>query len=203
MENPFEYSDVSPLMNMYSLYAEFGKFTSSYTLNHPKVQQLLRSDESFDLVIVETFLTEALYGLAQHFNASLVTYSPLGSTLWTTELTRTPVPTSHVAHFTLNYGDKMSYGERFWNAVVSWADRLMYRTLHMPAQKQLYERAFPNARVTFEEQMKNVSLVLLNSHFSLSSPRPYPPNVIETGGVQIDKVNPLPQVCCLETLKSC
>lgn len=36
-----------------------------------------------------------------------------------------------------------------------------------------------------------VSLVLLNSHFSLGFPRPYFPNMIEVGGMQINQ-NPAP-----------
>ncbi|KAL1378322.1 hypothetical protein pipiens_004019 [Culex pipiens pipiens] len=193
MENPFEFPEIPPLMHLYMMYTEFGKFSSEFTLNHPEVKELMKSGETFDLVIVETFLTEAIYGMAQHFNASLITYSTLGNILWTRELTRSPAPTSHVANFILNYVDSMTFWERVWNTIVDWSDRLMYNTLHLPVQKQLYEQAFPNAKISFEEQMKNVSLVLLNSHFSLSSPRPYPPNVIEAGGIQIEKVKPLPE----------
>lgn len=193
MENPFEFPEIPPLLHLYMMYTEFGTFSSKFTLNHKDVKALLNSGETFDLVIVETFLTEAIYGMAQHFNASLITYSTLGNILWTRELTRTPAPTSHIANFILNYLDSMTFCERFWNTIVDWVDRIMYNTLHLPVQKQLYEQAFPNAKISFEEQMKNVSLVLLNSHFSLSSPRPYPPNVIEAGGIQIEKVKPLPE----------
>lgn len=41
--------------------------------------------------------------------------------------------------------------------------------------------------------MRNVSLILLNIHFSSSVPRPYLPNVIEVGGLQVkSKPSPLP-----------
>jgi UDP:flavonoid glycosyltransferase YjiC (YdhE family) len=42
--------------------------------------------------------------------------------------------------------------------------------------------------------MRNVSLVLVNSHFSSYHVRPYLPNVIEVGGLQVKtKADPLPE----------
>jgi glucuronosyltransferase len=44
------------------------------------------------------------------------------------------------------------------------------------------------------ELLKNTSLIILNSHFSLNYPRPFVPAVIEAGGMQIKKNNdPLPK----------
>ncbi|XP_055531728.1 UDP-glycosyltransferase UGT5-like [Wyeomyia smithii] len=193
MGNPFDFKDVSPLLNTVLIYTTFGKFSSEYTLNHPNVQRLMNSGETFDIVIVETFLTEAIYGLAQHFNASLITYSPFGSSLWTAELTGSPTPTSHIPNSWLYYDDKMTFYERLWNVVLNWWDNLLYRGVHLPSQNAIYRKAFPNAQITFEQQMRSVSLVLLNDHFSLGSIRPYSPNMIEVGGVQIEDVKPLPK----------
>jgi UDP:flavonoid glycosyltransferase YjiC (YdhE family) len=51
---------------------------------------------------------------------------------------------------------------------------------------------FPSDRYrSFEESLRNVSLLLLNTHFSTTQPRPYLPNVIEVGGLQV-KPNPSP-----------
>ncbi|XP_058833854.1 UDP-glycosyltransferase UGT5-like [Topomyia yanbarensis] len=193
MGSPFQFKDAFPLITLFMIYTIFGKFTSEYTLNHPNVQQLLHSGETFDVVIVETFMTEAIYGMAQHFNASLITYSPFGSSLWTAELTGTPTPTSYIPSFAMSYDDKMTFWERFWNTVIYWWDNVLYRSYYLPKQKQVYEKAFPNASISLERQMKSVSLVLLNDHFTLGSPRPNAPNMVEVGGVQIEKVKPLPK----------
>lgn len=190
----FSLRDASIFDNLIMMYTDFGRFTSEFTFNHSNVQRLLNSGETFDAVIVETFLTEAIYGMAQHFNASLITYSPFGSSMWTTGLTRSPAPSSHVTSFMLEYLDKMTFRERLWNTIIDWLDRAMYRGFHLPSQRQIYEQAFPNARISFDEQMRSVSLVLLNDHFSLGSARPYHPNMIEVGGIQIEKVKPLPRV---------
>lgn len=41
--------------------------------------------------------------------------------------------------------------------------------------------------------MKNVSLVLVNHHFSTSSIRPFVANMIEVGGIHVEPVKPLPE----------
>lgn len=54
---------------------------------------------------------------------------------------------------------------------------------------------FPNAKMSFDAALSNVALVLLNSHFSINAPRPYVPNMIEIGGIQVNREpNELPKV---------
>lgn len=42
----------------------------------------------------------------------------------------------------------------------------------------------------------NISLILVNSHFSVNYPRPLVPNIIEVAGLHIDTPRPLPKVRC-------
>lgn len=55
---------------------------------------------------------------------------------------------------------------------------------------------FPSDRyISYEESQRNLSMILLNSHFSQSGPRPYVPAMIEVGGLQIKPTpDPLPEV---------
>ena len=51
---------------------------------------------------------------------------------------------------------------------------------------------FPSDRYrSYDEMIKSVSLVLVNTHFTSSGPRPLLPNLVEVGGLQI-KSNPAP-----------
>ncbi|XP_062549718.1 UDP-glucosyltransferase 2-like [Armigeres subalbatus] len=184
---------IAPIFMLYMMYETFSEMVCKYVLKHPSVVDLLESDEKFDVVFVEAFITESLYGFAQHFDAPLIAYSTFGSCMWTNDLVGSPAPPSHVAHFLLSYTDKMTFWQRFHNTAMTIIDRLYYEQRYLPNQRRMYEAGFPHAKLTFEQQMKNVSLVFLNQHFSLSSPRPYPPNVIEAGGIQIEEGKPLPQ----------
>ncbi|XP_029726645.1 UDP-glycosyltransferase UGT5-like [Aedes albopictus] len=183
---------VAPLIMLIMMYESFAPMICKFILGHENVVKLLNSDEKFDLVFAETFISESLYGFAQHFDAPLIAYSTFGSSMWTNDLVGTPAPPSHVANYLLSYTDKMTFWQRFHNTAMYLFDRLYYEWRYLPSQKRMYDEGFPNAKMTFEQQMKNVSLVFLNQHFSLSSPRPYPPNMIEAGGIQIEDAKPLP-----------
>lgn len=55
---------------------------------------------------------------------------------------------------------------------------------------------FPADRyISYDEATRNLSMILLNSHFSQSGPRPYVPAMVEVGGLQIKPhADKLPEV---------
>ncbi|XP_055609265.1 UDP-glycosyltransferase UGT5-like [Uranotaenia lowii] len=195
-QNLFKFKGSGPVsagIMMMFLYKLFPEEICKFVLEHPNVIKLLESGEKFDLVLAESFVAESLYGFAQHFNAPLITYSAFGNCMWTNDLVGTPAPSSHVAHFSLTLTDRMTYWERMFNSAWTLLDRAYYSLFYLPEQKKLYEATFPNPQLSFDQQMKNVSLVFLNQHFSISSPRPMATNMIEVGGVHIDDPKPLPK----------
>lgn len=192
----FQYRNDPYLKVLYLLYTMIGPSLSEVILTHPKVKTLMNSGEQFDVVIVECFVSDVLYGFAQHFNAPLVVFSPFGASLWANELIGTPYPFSQIPHTFLCYTDRMSFGERFINTLLWNVDSFYYRNIFLPRQEEMYKTYFPNAMQSLPQVKKNVSLALLNQHFSLSFPHPYAPNMIEIGGIQIDESKPLPEVSC-------
>ncbi|XP_065075833.1 UDP-glycosyltransferase UGT5-like [Ochlerotatus camptorhynchus] len=189
----FQYRNDPYLNVLYLLYTVIGPSLSEVILNHPKVTTLMNSDEHFDVVIVECFVSDVLYGFAQHFNAPLVVFSPFGASLWANELVGTPYPYSQIPHTFLSFTDRMTFSERFLNALLWNSDRFYYRNVFLPRQEEMYARYFPNATQSLTQVMKNVSLAFLNQHFSLSFPHPYAPNMIEIGGIQMDEPKALPE----------
>ncbi|XP_058833855.1 UDP-glycosyltransferase UGT5-like [Topomyia yanbarensis] len=184
--NMFDYQGSGPLaftIMLIILYEMFPAITCEYVLKHPNVVNLLNSNEKFDAVLVETFISESLYGFAQHFNAPLITFSAFGNSMWTADLVGAPLPLSELVHF----------WDRFLYTVFDYVDKAYYKWRYLPAQKRLYDSAFPNAKLSFEQQLRNVSLVFLNQHFSVNVPMPYPPNMVEVGGIQVDDPKPLPE----------
>lgn len=63
-------------------------------------------------------------------------------------------------------------------------------------KKNIFRLNFPaDQYISYEDATKNLSLVLLNSHFSQGGIRPYVPAMIEVGGLQIKpKPDKLPEV---------
>lgn len=63
----------------------------------------------------------------------------------------------------------------------------------MPAADELLLRRFGPGIPSTGELVKNTSLMLINQHFSLSGPKPLPPNVVEVGGLHLREASALPQ----------
>ncbi|BFF90232.1 UDP-glucuronosyltransferase 2A3 [Drosophila madeirensis] len=160
------------------------------------VQELLKEQRSYDAVIVEAFMNDAHYGFAEHFgDAPLIALSTLGATGWTSDLVGTPSPPSYVPHSLLQFSDRMDFGQRAQNLGFHIFEYFYQRWFHLPRQEALYRQYFPNNTQDFYEMRRSTSLVLLNNHMSISAARPYAPNMIEVGGMHIDRRDrqPLPQ----------
>lgn len=188
----FEYKNAPNLVVLYLVYNEFGPFSSKALLEHPKMIGLMESGERFDAVIVESFASEVLYGLAEHFGGQLFVFAPFGASMWTSELVGTPYPYAYIPHTFLSYTNEMSFWQRFANALVGHVDKLYYRCVFLPQQETMFRRYFPNAKLTFQQTLESVRLVFVNQHFSISYPHPYAPNMIEIGGIQIQPPKKLP-----------
>jgi glucuronosyltransferase len=58
----------------------------------------------------------------------------------------------------------------------------------------MYKKYFPKSKSTFDKDLRDVSLVFINNHFTTTSPRHLLPNMIDIAGIHVQKQKPLPQV---------
>lgn len=164
------------------------------TLAHEKVQQLMWSNETFDLFLYEVFVNDGLLGLAQHFKVPTVGFSTLGTTRWVQEYTGSPLPDSYLPHLLLGFSDRMTITQRLINGIANAYEEVMLQVIFYPLMGRIYNRYIADPKPSFREVRKSaVSLVLLNHHISLSGAKPLMSNVIEAGGMHLKSdLNPLP-----------
>jgi glucuronosyltransferase len=191
----FETADESTMTKNKRLYANTN-FITNFTLNHPNVQQLLKSNEKFDLIILELYLNDALLGLGQYYKCPLVGISTLGLTPWVNELIGSPTSISHNPHVFLPNSANMGFFKRMSNFFHHSYERTVKYFSFDIGQQRIYQTVFPNPKPSFDLVRSNsLAVTLLNSHYSSSFSHAYLPNVIEVGGMQISpKRNPLPEV---------
>jgi glucuronosyltransferase len=87
----------------------------------------------------------------------------------------------------------MNFLERLYNTLGYLFEDLIFSLIHLPKQRELYEKYFPNAKRSFDEMYKNSAIIFMNNHVSSSSARPYLPNMIEIGGIHVEPAKPLPK----------
>lgn len=171
-----------------------GILATNRTLNHPKFQSFLQTDNEFDVIILMIMHTEALLVLGHHFNAPIIAMSPFGATKWTADLVGTPNQPSYIPHALSGYSDRMTFIERIRNFYISWYSEFI-AIEYMARHQELLDKYFPiKSPPSIESLKRNVSLVLLNTHVTFGISRPYTPNMIEVGGLHIDSnVKALPE----------
>lgn len=158
------------------------------------VQQLMRSGETFDLVIAEVLHTESLFGFAQHFNATLMGFSTYGNDFYIDELMGNISPMAYNPLISSPRSNPMNFVERLENNWEVWVEQLVHVFFHYPKMEKQYVKYFPQATKTLPEVVDSFTLMLLGQHFTLSYPRPYMPNMIEVGGLHIShKPKALPE----------
>lgn len=170
---------------------DVGNFISNYTLSNNDVQKLLKSKETFDVIVMEEFFAPALMGFMTHFNAPLVMVCSMPATPWNSEMFGSPLPASYIPHPVAKFSSHMSFFQRFYNAFLYTADTIAWHTVFYPAQNKILHKYLPKAP-HLDELIYNASLLLLNSHVSVNDPIPHTPNMIEIGGFHVSPPKELP-----------
>ncbi|XP_017784689.1 PREDICTED: UDP-glucuronosyltransferase 2B31 [Nicrophorus vespilloides] len=158
-----------------------------------KVVEFLNSDESFDLVIMEDFISPSLRGICHRFNAHCITYSSITSIAYIDHIVANPTPLSYVSEFTLAFPDHLNYQQRFLNTLHYVYSLYMYHYEVVPRHDKLMKTYLPNSPDLNEINYNN-SLLLLNSHISFQYASPKMPSIVEIGGFHVKtERNPLPK----------
>lgn len=173
---------------------QLGVLCTNSTLNDNAFKAFLQSNQQFDVVIVEIFMTEALLGLGHHFNAPVIGVSTFGASKFTTGMVGAPEIPSYIPNVFTGFSDKMTFVQRLANWFRNGIEDVLAVVLSEPMQQDLLQY-YPKKNVpSIAELKRNVSLVLLNNHVTFGFPRPYPPNMVEVGGLHINRaVQPLPE----------
>ncbi|KAF2881573.1 hypothetical protein ILUMI_24608, partial [Ignelater luminosus] len=154
--------------------------------NHPAVKNLIQTRRKFDLIIICSVWNEAFLGLSHYLGSSTIVFSAAGSSIRTNGLTQNPTPYSYVPHLYLSFPSEMTFSQRVGNTL-GYLFYSIYSTTYLePEQERLRNLYLPEAP-PLRQLVANVSLVLLNSHFSIESTRPYVPNMIQIGGFHVQK----------------
>lgn len=170
--------------------SKMGRALTDLSLQSEDVQKLLKSNEKFDVILIEHFFNEAQFALGHHFKAPVVLLSPMPSSILNNHLFANPAPSTYVHSLFAPFTQNMDLWERFKNFYYDmWMTYYQYFD-ELPAQKLIMEKYFPDAP-PFYEVLYNSSIMLVNSHPSFSDPVPHMANVIEIGGYHVPPPKPV------------
>ncbi|KAL7041127.1 hypothetical protein ACKWTF_000661 [Chironomus riparius] len=160
------------------------------TLQSKEVRGLM--NEQFDLVITGYFLNDFLLGLADHFKCPSIVFFSASFVSPINLMVGNPLSPEGAPHIFSQSNELSTLTQRVKNFLMNIIDRVIIKNVAYYKSKKIYEFNFPPDKYrSYDEVIRSVSLVLVNTHFTSSGPRPLLPNLVEVGGLQI-KPNPSP-----------
>lgn len=106
------------------------------------------------------------------------------------------MPVSYIAHEFSDMFGELNFFERAKNAVLTLLDILGKKYYVMRPQNELAKKVFGylGDLPDLNDLEREVDLILINSHYSMSLSRPLLPNMIEIGGSHLEQPKPLNSV---------
>ncbi|RZC38653.1 UDPGT, Glyco tran 28 C and/or NAD binding 10 domain containing protein, partial [Asbolus verrucosus] len=186
------YRDISVEENIEAINGEsMTSLLTEYTLANINVQKLMNSRETFDVIIVEHFLNDAAVGLGYHFKTPVILLSSVISSVMNNYIFANPAPASYVPAKGGVITKQMNFWQRIQNLLMINVFNLVMEFHHLPTQREIFKRYITND-VELDDVLYNVSLMLTNSHVSVSDAIPLVPSIKEIGGYHIAPPQKLP-----------
>ncbi|CAG9809898.1 unnamed protein product [Chironomus riparius] len=189
--DPFRYIDI-PLIFSIIMMPNFGSDLVNNAMKSEELKEFLKSEKKFDVCIMELITGDALLGIAEKFGCSLIYYTSFDAVTWMDRVSGGDSSASYTPNPFLWFTDNMTFKERLINTLVGLLESIVHKMIHIPYQRNLYNRHFPNAKRSFDEMYKNSSITFINNHVSSSFVRPHMPTQIEIGGIHVKPAKPLP-----------
>uniref|UniRef100_A0A182FZT7 UDP-glycosyltransferases domain-containing protein n=1 Tax=Anopheles albimanus TaxID=7167 RepID=A0A182FZT7_ANOAL len=152
-------------------------------------------DYKFDLVVYDYTCGPCLMALYVKFGQPpLVGVTAFNIPPYTTDLIGGHKYYAYVPYYTLDYDSRMSFIERFNNAIIHWIDDYYRNYVFLPRTDRMVREHLTNyTNLPYLGSLdQKMMLMLVNSHHSVDFPEPIPKNMVEVGGLQIIPPKPLP-----------
>ncbi|XP_049862076.1 UDP-glycosyltransferase UGT5-like isoform X2 [Schistocerca gregaria] len=187
-------SDKSPVEVM-EAWCPTAKVMCEIQLESQQMKDFLRSQPSFDVVILERLVYYCYYGLIHQLGSPpTIGFVSLGAPAPVLASYGNPNNPAYCPDMLVGYTDHMSFWERLYNAYAMARTFYTWNYVTMPSQSELIRKYFNPDHPPVEEIDRNFSLLIVNNHFSVNYPRPLLPNVIEVTGLHLEKQRkPLPR----------
>ncbi|XP_056104702.1 UDP glucuronosyltransferase 1 family, polypeptide B1 isoform X2 [Rhinichthys klamathensis goyatoka] len=159
--------------------------TSESLFKSQELIEFLRA-QNFDAVLTDPALP---MGPILAYNLSVPTVYMLRGLPCDAAATARPDPPSYIPHFFTQNSDRMSFGQRVLNVLVSMLDPLACKFMYWPFEEVASN--FLQRDVSMAEILSTGAVWLMRYDFTLEFPKPLMPNMHLIGGINCERRNPL------------
>lgn len=175
---------------------QWGVEACEFSLNSSAIKNVLNQGrrEPFDLIIVEQFNTDCMLGVAHKLKAPVIGLSSCNIMPWHFPRIGLPYEPGFYPTTFVEGSDNMNFFTRLSNWFTFVYMNVMYRNMAERDADKVLRRRFGDDIPHLSDLSKKVSMMFVNQHYSLSGAKHLSPNVVELGGIHIEKTEPLDQV---------
>ncbi|XP_063924758.1 UDP-glycosyltransferase UGT5-like [Zophobas morio] len=169
-----------------------GNMITEKTFSQKSVQDLLKSDETFDVMIMEHFVNDALVGIAHRFKIPVVLIGCTRASSINNYIFANPAPSSYVPNILGTFTKHMNFWERLENFYYNVLNDIMRETVFLSKQREIFKK-YTHTDLELDDVLYNVSMMLTTSHVSINDALPHVPSMVEIGGFHVNPPKKLPQ----------
>jgi hypothetical protein len=198
-ESSFNYETMSTQTSIENalIWFHWGQDACEFGMASKGAQKLmaLQGKETFDMIIIDLTVEECFLGFVPVFgNPPVIAITAYVSPPWCNTIVGNPQMPSFTSIQTLPFTDHMTFIQRMVNFILH-IFILCYRTFqHLPIMDNIAKKYFGNSTPLPSEIERNISLMMVNTHFSMDYPRPMVPAMIPVGGMHVTPGKELPKV---------
>ncbi|XP_047000814.1 UDP-glucosyltransferase 2-like [Schistocerca americana] len=159
----------------------------------PQMRRLASSGSRFDLVISEDFVHDCMAALAHKFRAPLVAISSSMALNGAHDRVGNPDHPAYTEQCLVPLKAPFSFWERVYSTVMHVYVRAVDWLMSGGYVDQKLREVLGADTPPLEQIIRNTSLVLINSHWSVDQPVPSVPAFVEVGGLHVEDPKPLPK----------
>ncbi|XP_062553447.1 UDP-glycosyltransferase UGT5-like isoform X2 [Armigeres subalbatus] len=197
VDSLFDLTEISIHQMLMGFLFPIGLQTAEHGFTRDNVREFIQNDNShFDLLLAEQFFQESYLMFAHKYKVPIVTVGSFGFGHYMGPIMGMMNMYSHVPHEFLHYMDKMTFSQRMYNTGVSLYEQLLRSIYYRPRQNAMAQEHFkhlpgPLPKITDIE--RNISVILLNSYYPLTTARARVPGMVQVGGLHIKEAKALPE----------
>ncbi|KAK9891307.1 hypothetical protein WA026_013614 [Henosepilachna vigintioctopunctata] len=184
----FMNSNISMIRHISEIWSLNKKLVARFWQNKP-IQELIKNRPKYDVVVVLAFFNDYTLSIGKLLDAPVIVFSAMGTNAINSQFVANPnLPYESTKALNNYFGNLL---DRFRIVTFNSLFHVISKYIVHPIQEKASHEYLPEMP-NMNELINNVSLVLVNSHFTLEPSRPYVPNMILIGGYYMQNVKPLP-----------
>ncbi|XP_047365690.1 UDP-glucosyltransferase 2-like isoform X1 [Vespa velutina] len=156
-------------------------------LGRPEIQKLIRNppkNPPYDVILIEIFGAPCFAIFGHLFNVPVIGVSSSALYPWQNHIIGNPENLAILPNNLLNFKTPMNFWQRTYNFLHTAFNKIYFNHLTEYQDEQIRKYIGPNLP-SVRQLEKNISMILVNSYFTLNGIRPLTQAHIEVGGLHV------------------